>query len=93
MCLGVPGKVLSKELRSDGLTMGKVSFGGILKQVCLDYTPEAEVGDFVIVHVGFAISRVDESEANEIFRFLEQMDELSELSVADDIDSIALQTQ
>jgi hydrogenase expression/formation protein HypC len=71
--------------------MGKVSFGGILKQVCLDYTPEAEVGDYVVVHVGFAISRVDEAEAHEIFRFLEQMDELSEIAVADDTSSIAIQ--
>jgi hydrogenase expression/formation protein HypC len=53
--------------------MGKVEFGGIIKEVCLAYTPEALVGDFVIVHVGFAISRVDEAEAREIFTYLEEI--------------------
>lgn len=59
--------------------MGKVDFGGIQKDVNLAYVPEAKVGDYVIVHVGFAISRVDESEANEVFDYLRQMDELLEL--------------
>ena len=59
--------------------MGKVDFGGIRKDVNLAYVPEAKVGDYVIVHVGFAISRVDESEANEVFDYLRQMDELLEL--------------
>jgi len=59
--------------------MGKVDFGGIQKDVNLVYVPEAKVGDYVIVHVGFAISRVDESEANEVFDYLRQMDELLEL--------------
>jgi hydrogenase expression/formation protein HypC len=69
--------------REDGLPMGRVSFGGIVKEVCLAYTPEVATGDFVIVHVGFAISRVDEQEAQEVFRFLEQMDELDELQTPD----------
>lgn len=77
MCLGVPGKIV--EVREqDGLPMGKVEFGGILKEVCLAYTPEAQVGDYVIVHVGFAISRVDEAEAQEIFSFVKEIEEAGE---------------
>ena len=74
MCLGIPGKLVEIH-RQDDLPMGKVEFGGISKEVCLAYTPEAAVGDYVIVHVGFAISRVDEAEAREIFSYLEQIDE------------------
>ncbi len=81
MCLGIPGQVLSLATRDDGLPMGRVSFGGVVKEVCLAYTPEVAVGDFVIVHVGFAISRVDENEAHAVFDFLAQMRELDELSV------------
>jgi hydrogenase expression/formation protein HypC len=77
MCLGIPGKVLDKYERDD-LPMGKVEFGGIAKEVCLAYTPEAEVGDYVIVHVGFAISRVDEAEAEEIFSYLDEIGRLEE---------------
>ena len=80
MCLGVPGRVLEVWETSSGLRMGKVSFGGIVKEVCLAYVPEAEVGDYVIVHVGFAISRIDEDEARRVFEFLEQMGGLDELS-------------
>ncbi|MCS7158063.1 MAG: HypC/HybG/HupF family hydrogenase formation chaperone [Blastocatellia bacterium] len=79
MCLGVPGKIISIS-GDDPLTrMGKVSFGGIIKDVCLAYVPEAQVGDYVIVHVGFAISRLDEQEAQQVFEYLRQMDELREL--------------
>jgi hydrogenase expression/formation protein HypC len=81
MCLGVPGKVLSIDQR-DSLSMGRVEFGGIVKEVCMAYVPEAQVGDYVLVHVGFAISRVDEAEAEEIFRYIEQIGELSELEDA-----------
>lgn len=77
MCLGVPGKIV--EVREqDGLPMGKVEFGGILKEVCLAYTPEAQVGDYVIVHVGFAISRVDEAEAQEIFSYVKEIEQAAE---------------
>lgn len=77
MCLGVPGKIV--EVREqDGLPMGKVEFGGILKEVCLAYTPEAQVGDYVIVHVGFAISRVDEAEAQEIFSYVKEIEQAGE---------------
>lgn len=81
MCLGVPGQIV--EVRDDGtgMTMGKVSFGGITKDVCLAYVPEAATGDYVVVHVGFAISTIDEEEAQEVFRFLEEMGELDELAV------------
>ncbi len=81
MCLGVPGKVI--EIRPDptGMHMGRVSFGGIVKEVCLAYTPEAAVGDYVIVHVGFAISRIDEEEARKVFEVLREMGELAELEV------------
>ena len=81
MCLGVPGKVISIEPNPMGMAMGRVNFSGITKEVCLAYVPEVQVGDYVIVHVGFAISTVDEDEAQEVFRFLEQMDELGELEI------------
>ena len=69
MCLGVPGKIVSI---SDGaaLPMAKVDFGGITRDVCVAYTPEAKPGDYVVVHVGFAISRLDETEALRVFTYL-----------------------
>jgi hydrogenase expression/formation protein HypC len=81
MCLGVPGKVVEILENPVGMTMGRVSFAGIVKEVCLAYTPEAEVGDYVVVHVGFAISVIDEAEANKVFEYLREMDELGELDV------------
>lgn len=79
MCLAIPGKIESIS-GDDPLTrMGKVNFGGIRKDACLAYVPEAEVGDYVIVHVGFALSRVDEDEAQKAFDYLRQMEELGEL--------------
>lgn len=73
MCLGVPGKILSIEPNPFGMTMGKVSFGGVAKEVCLAYTPEAGVGDYVIVHAGFALNKLDEQEAQEVFALLAEM--------------------
>lgn len=81
MCLGVPGKVLEVIPDPLGMTMGRVSFGGIVKEVCLAYVPEVQVGDYVVVHVGFAISIVDEAEAQQVFAFLREMDELDELDI------------
>ena len=81
MCLAIPGKVLSF-YDNHGLKMAKVDFGGITREACLEYLPEASLGDYVMVHVGFAITRVDEEEAARTFRYLEQMDELAELSAA-----------
>ncbi len=77
MCLGVPGKVLEITAGPAGMTMGKVSFGGVAKEVCLAYTPEVEVGDYVIVHAGFALNKLDEQEAQEVFALLAEMGELS----------------
>jgi hydrogenase expression/formation protein HypC len=79
MCLAIPGKIESVH-GDDPLTrMGRVNFGGIAKEVSLAYVPEANVGDYVIVHAGFALSRLDEDEARKVFDDLKQMEELSEL--------------
>ncbi len=75
MCLAIPGKVLEIDTNSQPL-MGKVSFGGIKKDVCLEWLPNVKIGDYVIVHVGFAISKVDENEAIETLRMFEEMDKL-----------------
>jgi hydrogenase expression/formation protein HypC len=79
MCLAVPGKILSITGDEPITRMGRVSFGGIIKVVNLAYVPEAGVGDYVIVHVGFAISTLDQQEADRVFEYLRQMDELQEL--------------
>jgi hydrogenase expression/formation protein HypC len=72
MCLAIPGKVISVE-QNNGLRVGRVQFGGIVRQASLDFVPEAEVGDYVMVHVGFAISRVDALEAERTYQLLEEM--------------------
>lgn len=72
MCLGIPGQVTARFER-DGAHMGKVNFGGIVKEVCLEYVPEVNVGDYVIVHVGFAITQVDEASAQETLRLFREM--------------------
>jgi len=80
MCLAVPGKIVTiLEEENLGLRRGKVDFGGIHKEVCLDYTPEARVGDYVLVHVGFALIVVDEQEAQRVFEALRRLDQLEEL--------------
>ena len=79
MCVGVPGQVMSIEPNPLGMTMGKVNFGGIVKEVCLAYQPDVQVGDYVLVHAGFAMSKIDEEQALEVFDLLRQMDELAEL--------------
>ena len=79
MCLAIPGKVTSISGDDPLLRSGKVDFGGILKEVSLAYVPEVQVGDYVIVHVGFALSRVDEAEAQQVFEYLREMEVLSEL--------------
>ncbi len=81
MCLGVPGKVIEIQNNSVGMTMGKVDFGGIVKEICLAYVPEVKVGDYVIAHAGFAISTLDEKEAREVFETLKQIDDLSSLEI------------
>ena len=87
MCLAIPGKITTIS-GDDPLTrMGKVDFGGILKEASLAYVPEAKVGDYVIVHVGFAISRLDEAEAKKVFEYLREMEDLSELQEPADANS------
>lgn len=81
MCLGIPGKIVSIQESDSILRTGTVSFGGIHKDVSLAYVPCAVVGDFVVVHVGFAISIIDESEANRVFTYLEEIGELDEMEV------------
>ena len=80
MCLGIPGKVL-ETYRENDVLMGKVDFSGVGKRVCLDHVPEARLGDYVLVHVGFALSLLDETEANRVFAYLEEMNQLDELKV------------
>ncbi len=70
MCLAIPGKILSKQTDAP-LLMGKVSFAGVEREVCLAYVPEAELGEYVIVHAGFAIARVDEEKAERTLAYLE----------------------
>ena len=79
MCLAVPGKIISVEETESILRSGKVDFGGIVKNVSLACVPDAQVGQYVLVHVGLAISVVDEMEARQVFEFLDRMGELSEL--------------
>jgi len=79
MCLGIPGEII--DLRDDtGLRIGKVRFGGITRDVCLDYVPDAAVGEYVLVHVGFAISRIDPEEAARTYRVLEEIGQTAELT-------------
>ncbi|WP_224246310.1 HypC/HybG/HupF family hydrogenase formation chaperone [Hyalangium gracile] len=76
MCLGIPGEVLSAV--EGPLRMGRVAFGRVIKEVCLAYVPEAHPGDFVVVHAGFAISRVDPEGARRVFAYLEELGEPAE---------------
>ncbi|MCL4539253.1 MAG: HypC/HybG/HupF family hydrogenase formation chaperone [Bacteroidetes bacterium] len=78
MCLGVPGRVIRIDESRPGMTMGMVDFGGVSKEVCLAYVPEAKVGDYVVVHVGFAISVIDREEAMHVFELLRQAGEAGE---------------
>ncbi len=81
MCLAIPGKILSiDDSGGELMKIGKVSFGGIIKDVNLAYTPEAVVGEYVIVHVGFALNTVDEVEAAKVFEYLKEIDGLDELT-------------
>jgi hydrogenase expression/formation protein HypC len=77
MCLGIPGKIVDI-YESGGLRMGKVDFGGVSRETCLAYVPEAEVGDYTVVHVGFAISRLSEEEAQATLDILREMGDLEE---------------
>jgi hydrogenase expression/formation protein HypC len=83
MCLAIPGKLIEISIDANGVRMGKANFGGIVKQVCLEYTPEVAQGDYVLVHVGFALSKVDEAEAARTYEALERMEQLTELDIPD----------
>lgn len=76
MCLGIPGKI-TEIYEKDSLQMAKIDFGGIVKEACLAYIPEAEVGKYVLIHVGFAISLMDEEEAQETLKLIKEVEDLS----------------
>jgi len=76
MCLGIPGKVI-ETYEANGLRMGKVDFGGVVKEACLEYLPDIQVGDYTIIHVGFGISQLDEEEARQTLELLREMDMLA----------------
>jgi hydrogenase expression/formation protein HypC len=78
MCLAIPGKVV-ETFDKDGMLMARVQFGGITREACLEYVPETVAGDYVLVHVGFAISRIDEAEAKRTYQALKELDQLTEL--------------
>jgi hydrogenase expression/formation protein HypC len=78
MCLAIPGKVVELH-ESNGVRMAKVDFGGITREACLEYLPETLIGEYVMVHVGFAIAKVDEEEAARTYKYLAEMDQLGEL--------------
>jgi len=77
MCLGVPGKI-TELFEMEGLKMGKVDFGGVVREACLEYVPEAKQGDYVVVHVGFAISMLSEAEAQETLAMLREIIEIED---------------
>ncbi len=79
MCLAVPGKIESIT-GNDIERMARVNFSGVIREISLAYVPEAEIGDYVLVHVGFAISKIDEEEAKKVFEYLVQMGEMGELA-------------
>jgi hydrogenase expression/formation protein HypC len=87
MCLGVPGKVIGM-YEKDGIRMGTVDFGGIRREACLAYAPEVEVGHWVVIHVGFAISTVNEEEAARSYALLAEMDNLEYIDLPQNPDGV-----
>jgi hydrogenase expression/formation protein HypC len=83
MCLAIPGKIIGLHDNS-GIPAARVDFGGITREACMSYLPDASIGDYVLVHVGFAISRLDEEEAARTFQYLSEMDQLGELHDGDE---------
>ncbi len=77
MCLGIPGKI-TEIYEKDSLKMAKIDFGGVVKEACLAYTPEAKVGEYALIHVGFAISLMDEEEARETLKLIKEVAELDD---------------
>jgi hydrogenase expression/formation protein HypC len=84
MCLAIPGKLIEISGSEPLSRTGKVDFSGILKEINLAYVPEAKIGDYVVVHVGFAISIVDEEEAKKVFEYLDRIDELNEIRMVNE---------
>ncbi|GIX43675.1 MAG: HypC/HybG/HupF family hydrogenase formation chaperone [Candidatus Hydrogenedentota bacterium] len=84
MCLAVPGRIESITNEDPVMRTGRVNFGGVVREVNLAYVPEAQVGDYVIVHVGFAINRLDEEEANRVLAYLREIGESAETELADE---------
>ena len=78
MCLGIPGRVV-ETYRDHDVLMGKIDFGGVFKRACLEHVPHVKIGDYVVVHVGFALNTIDAAEAQRVFEFLEGMNQLDEL--------------
>lgn len=78
MCLGIPGKIIEIYTQND-LLMGKVDFGGVVREACLSYVPEAQVGNYAVIHVGFALNLLDEKEAQETLQAFDQVDLLNEI--------------
>ena len=88
MCLGIPGKIQSI-YEKDGMKMGKVDFGGVTRETCLDFVPEAQIGDYTVIHVGFAISLLSEEEAQKTLDMLREIDQLGdELGLYDEEPSV-----
>ncbi len=87
MCLGVPGKVI-EVFERDGIRMGRVDFGGIVRDACLEYEPEVDVGSWVVIHVGFAISAVDEEEAARAYALLAEMGNLEDVDLPQDPEGV-----
>ncbi|HEY0309388.1 MAG TPA: HypC/HybG/HupF family hydrogenase formation chaperone [Acidobacteriaceae bacterium] len=81
MCLAIPGKVIETYTDGAGMRMARVQFGGVVREACLEYVPETKVGEYVLVHVGFAISTIDEEEAQRTYDALTELDQLGELDV------------
>ena len=87
MCLAIPGKI-TQTYERDGVRMAKVDFGGIAREACLAYVPGASAGQYVMVHVGFAISAVDEEEAARTYHYLEELNQLTEIQTGDAGDEV-----
>ena len=79
MCLAVPGKIISIDESNPELKMAKVNFGGVIKDICIQWLPDVQLGDYVLVHVGFALSKIDPKDAEETLEILQQMGDLREL--------------
>jgi hydrogenase expression/formation protein HypC len=79
MCLAVPGKIVEVRDNDPVTRMGAVDFGGVLKEINLSFVPEAKIGDYVLVHAGFALNTIDEKEASQVFEYLREMGELGEM--------------